>query len=559
MAARGNENELVLLPLGGVGEIGMNVYLYGLGTPRRRKWLMVDLGVTFPDDREPGVDLVLPDLRFIEEERNNLVGILITHAHEDHFGAVAEMWPRLGAPVYGTKFTMAMLKEKLHETPWRNDVPLHEIPLGGRLNIGPFDVDLVTMAHSIPETSAVAIRTELGTVLHTADWKIDLHPGLGAPTDEKKLRLLGDEGVDVVVSDSTNILSDGVTASEKDVALSLAQIIKRARGRVAITSFASSVARLLNIAHAAEAADRHLVLVGRSMHRIVDLARETGLWPESVKTLNEEDYGHLPPENVVALLTGSQGEPRAALARVAENQHPQVTLSRGDLVIFSARAIPGNESGIIRIQNKLADMGVEVMTEWAGGPIHTSGHPRRGEVGQLYDWLRPKAVVPVHGESRHLEAHVTFARERGIAAVSQMRNGNMLRLLPGEPEIVDDAPVGRIYRDGGILIPGDEDSIRQRRKLSFVGSVVVAVTMTAAGEMAAEPQVSMSGVPKLDSGGDSFEEIAIKAAFGAIQSIPRARRKSPELVGEAVRKSVRAAINNAWGKKPICSVMVSVV
>jgi ribonuclease J len=559
MGPRMNENELVFLPLGGVGEIGMNVYLYGLGPPRRRQWLMVDLGVTFPDDREPGVDIVLPDLRFITEERGNLAGILLTHAHEDHFGAVADMWPRLGVPVYGTRFTLAMLREKLQETPWRNEVPLHEVPIGGRLSIGPFDLELVNMAHSIPETSAVMIRTGLGAVLHSADWKLDSDPGVGPPTDEAKLRRLGEEGVDVLVCDSTNILSEGHTASEKAVASSLAEIIRRARGRVAVTSFASSVGRLINIARAAEAAGRHLVLVGRSMVRIVDLARETGLWPEHLKTLSDEEFGHLPPESVVALLTGSQGEMRAALARIAENQHPEVSLTRGDLVIFSARAIPGNESAIIRIQNKLADMGVEVMTDWPGGPIHASGHPRQEEVAKLYGWVRPKALIPMHGEPRHLEAHAAFARAHGIAPVRPVRNGTMVRLLPGEPEIIDDAPVGRIYRDGDILIPGDEDCIRERRKLSFVGSVVVSIVMTRGGELAADPQVATAGVPQLNADGESFAEIAEKAAVGAIESIPRPRRKSAELVGEAVRKSVRAAMNNAWGKKPICKVLVSVV
>ena len=559
MGRRTDENELVFLPLGGVGEIGMNVYLYGLGPARDRKWLMVDLGVTFPDDREPGVDVVLPDLRFIEEERSNLAGILLTHSHEDHFGAVAELWPRLGVPVYGTRFTVAMLKDKLQETPWRNEVPIHELPLGARLLIGPFDVELINMAHSIPETSAVAIRTGLGTVLHSADWKLDDHPGVGAPTDEAKLRRLGDEGVDVLICDSTNILSAGFTESEGAVATTLAGIIKRARGRVAITSFASSVGRLLNVARAADAAGRHLVLVGRSMLRIVDLARETGLWPEHLKTLGEEDYGHLPPETVVALLTGSQGESRAALARIADGQHPQVSLTRGDMVIFSARTIPGNENAVIRIENKLADMGVEVVTEWPDGPIHSSGHPRRGEVARLYEWVRPKALIPMHGEARHLEAHCRFAREHGIAAVAPVRNGTMVKLLPGEPEIIDEAPVGRIYRDGDILIPGDEESIRERRKLSFVGSVTVSIVMTKSGELAADPRVALAGVPQLDAYGESFREIAERAAIGAIESIPRARRKSQELVSEAVRKSVRAAINAAWGKKPICSVLVSVV
>jgi len=553
------ENELVFLPLGGVGEIGMNVYLYGYGPPRHRQWLMVDLGVTFPDDREPGVDVVLPDLRFIEKERGNLLGIVLTHSHEDHFGAIPEMWPRLGVPIYATRFPLAMLKEKLSETPWRKDVPLHEVPLGGRVTIGPFDIEFVNMAHSIPETSALAIRTPLGTVLHSADWKIDPDPGVGAPTDEAKLRRLGDEGVDVLLSDSTNVLSDGFTASEKSVAISLAEIVKRARGRVAITSFASSVARLLAVAKAAEAADRHLVLVGRSMHRIVDLARETGLWPAHVKTLLEEDYGHLPPETVVALLTGSQGEPRAALARIADDQHPQVTLSRGDMVIFSARTIPGNEHAVIRIQNKLADRGVEVITEWAEGPIHASGHPRQGEIAALYEWLRPKLVIPMHGEPRHLEAQVSFARAKGIKALSAVRNGAIVRLLPGEAEIIGEAPVGRIYRDGGLLIPGDEECIRDRRKVSFVGSVVVSIVVDKAGELLADPQVVLTGIPKLDADGERFEHIAEKAAIGAMVSIPRARRKNPDLVGEAVRKSVRAAINAAWGKKPICNVLVSVV
>ncbi len=559
MSRRNDENELVFLPLGGVGEIGMNVYLYGLGPARRRKWLMVDLGITFPSDQEPGVDVVFPDLRFIEEERANLVGILLTHAHEDHFGAVAEMWPRLGAPVYGTRFTLAMLKEKLQETPWRNDVPLHELPRGARVKIGPFDIELIDMAHSIPDTSALAIRTGFGNVVHSSDWKLDEAPGVGAVTDAAKLKRLGDEGVDVLICDSTNILSEGRTGSEKDVAETLGRIMRQTQGRVAITSFASSVGRLLNVAKAADDAGRHLVLAGRSMHRIVDLARETGLWPAHFKTIGEDDYHHLPRESVVALVTGSQGEPRAALARIAEKQHPNVTLSPGDLVIFSARAIPGNESAIIRIQNKLANQGVEVMTEWAEGSIHVSGHPRRGEVEQLYQWLRPRTVIPVHGEPRHLATHVNFARSHGLAAVGPVRDGTVVRLLPGDAEIIDDVPVGRIYRDGLLLIPGDDESIRERRKLCFVGSAVISVVITKTGELAADPRASLTGLPQFDAGGESFRDIAEKAAIGAIESIPRPRRKSPDLVGEAVRKSVRAALNAAWGKKPICSVLVSVV
>jgi ribonuclease J len=559
MGRRTNENELIFLALGGIGEIGMNVYLYGLGPARRRQWLMVDLGITFPNDREPGVDVVLPDLRFIEEERHNLAGILLTHAHEDHYGAVADLWPRLGVPVYGTRFTLAMLREKLEETPWRAEVPLHEITHGGRATIGPFDIELVNMAHSIPDTSGVFLRTELGNVLHSADWKLDDHPGAGPPTDTAKLKRFGDEGVDVLLCDSTNILGTGQTASEAQVAASLTEIIKRARGRVAITSFASSVGRLLNIARATHAAERTLVLIGRSMHRTIELARETGLWPEHLKTAGEDDFTHLPAENVVALVTGSQGEARAALARIAEQQHPRVRLSPGDMVVFSARAIPGNEAAIIRIQNLLADQGVDIMTEWPGGPIHASGHPRQGEVAQLYQWVRPKTLIPMHGEARHLETHVAFARSHGVGAVSHVRNGSVVKLLPGAAEIVDEAPSGRIYRDGDILIPGEDDCVRERRKSSFVGTVTVSVVMTKDGVLAAEPAAVLIGIPALDAGGEPFEEIAIKAAIGAFESIPRPRRKAPDLVGEAVRKSVRAAINNAWGKKPICSVLVSVV
>jgi ribonuclease J len=559
MAASNGQNELIFLPLGGIGEIGMNAYLYGLGDEAGRSWLLVDLGVTFPDDREPGVDIVLPDIRFIEEERSRLSGILLTHAHEDHFGAVADLWPRLRVPVYGTRFTIAFLKEKLSEYPWGSEVPLVEVPVGGRLTIGPFDVELCSMSHSIPETNAVAIRAAGGMVLHSADWKLDPAPGAGPATDGQKLRRFGDEGVDVLVCDSTNVLSEGVSESEADVAASLRKLIIEATGRVAITSFSSSVARLLAIAHAAEAADRSLVLVGRSMVRMVELARDAGMWPENLKTLTEDDYGHLPAERVVALLTGSQGEPRAALARVADGQHPRVKLGKGDLVIFSARAIPGNEAAIIRIQNKLADMGVEVLTEWPEGPIHASGHPRRGELAKLYEWVRPKTVIPMHGESRHLAGHVAFARAHGLGAVDGVRNGTVVRLLPGPAEIIDEAPVGRVYRDGTLFISGEDDSIRQRRKLSFVGSVVVSVVMRSNGEMAATPQAAFSGVPEFDKDGESFHDIAEKAAIGALESIPRARRKDFGMVSEAVRKSVRAAVNLAWGKKPICTVLLSVV
>ncbi|MDX2265601.1 MAG: ribonuclease J [Hyphomicrobiales bacterium] len=553
------KSEMVFLALGGVGEIGMNVYLYGVGDDANRKWLMVDLGVTFPDDREPGVDLVLPDLRFIEEERANLVGILLTHSHEDHFGAMPYLWPRLRVPVYGTRFTLEMLKSKLHDRPWRNEVPLRVVEAGARFSIAPFDLELVNMAHSIPETSGVIFRHGGGVVFHTADWKLDPAPGLGWATDTAKIEALGREGVDVMICDSTNVLSEGHTGSEADVERGLGMIIAGAQGRVAVTTFASNAARLLAVAKAAKAAGRELVLSGRAMHRVVEAARESGLWPAGFEFRTEDEFGYLPNDKVALLCTGSQGEPRAALARIAEDEHPRITLNRGDTVVFSSRTIPGNENAVLRVQNNLADQGVEVITGDDATPVHTSGHPRRGELQKMYGWAKPKTLIPVHGEPRHLEEHVRFARENGLKALGGVRNGHIVRLLPGEPEIVDEAPVGRVYRDGELIAPSEDGPVQERRKLSFAGAVTVALVLRRDGDLAADPDWVTCGVPEEDDDGEPIDEVIEKAIHGALTSIPRARRKDAELVEEAIRRSVRSAIAGVWGKKTVCSVMVSIV
>ncbi|MBC8050540.1 MAG: ribonuclease J [Chitinophagales bacterium] len=553
------QDDMVFLALGGVGEIGMNVYLYGVGPEDDRKWLMVDLGVTFPDDREPGVDLVLPDIRFIEEERKNLVGILLTHAHEDHFGAIPYLWPRLRVPVYATRFTTEMLKSKLHEHAWKNEVPLNVVAAGARLNIGPFDVELVDMAHSIPETSGVVFRHKGGVVFHTADWKLDPEPGMGTGTDIAKLQALGAEGIDVMVCDSTNVLVEGTGGSEADVERGLSMLIDGAKGRVAITTFASNAARLLAVAKAAKSSGRELVLAGRAMHRVVEAARESGIWPSGFEFLTEDEYGYLPAEKVVLLCTGSQGEPRAALARIAEDEHPRITLNRGDMVIFSSRTIPGNENAVLRVQNNLADQGVEIITGDDATPVHTSGHPRRGELQKMYGWTKPTVLIPVHGEARHLEEHVRFAGENGLKALGGVRNGAIVRLLPGPPEVIDDAPIGRLYRDGQLTVPAEDGPVQERRKLAHVGAVTVSLVLRRDGEMAADPQCVMTGVPEFDEDGEHFEDIVEKAIHGALTSIPRARRKDTSMVQEAVRRSVRAAVNAAWGKKTVCSVMVTVV
>lgn len=559
MANSGDRDEFVFLPLGGIGEIGMNLYLYGLGPEHDRKWLMVDLGVTFPGEREPGIEVITPDIRFIEEERTNLVGILLTHAHEDHFGAIVELWPRLRVPVYATRFTAILLRGKLAEVEWGREVPIKEVGQGTRFPIGPFDVELINMAHSIPETNAIAFRAAGGVVVHTSDWKIDPTPGIGAPTNEARLRELGDEGVDVLVCDSTNALVEGVTTSEAKVAETLAKVVAQASGRVALTTFASNVARLKAVAEAAHAAGRDLVLVGRAMNRIVQAAEEAGYWPKHLRYISEDQFGYIPPDKVVALCTGSQGEPRAALARIANGEHPNVSLGQGDIVIYSSRSIPGNEAAIIEVQNKLAAAGVEIMTESKEGPIHSSGHPRRGELAQMYEWTRPRAMIPMHGEDRHLEEHVKFARKHGVNAVKGVRNGALVRLLPAPVEIIDEAPVGRLLRDGKVLLSSEDGPLKMRRKLSYVGAVSISLVIDRHGDLAADPQAVLFGIPHTDDDGRSFSEIVDSAIFGAFDSIPRPRRKDAKTVGEAVRRSVRAAINSAWGKKTICSVMVSTV
>jgi ribonuclease J len=550
--------ELVFVALGGIGEIGMNVYLYGLGTANARQWLMVDCGITFPTAAEPGVDIVYPDLRFIEEERQTLAGVLLTHAHEDHFGALAQMWPRLRVPVYGTKFSLALLKGKLQEHGHRDEVPMVEVAQGSRFSIGVFDLELATVAHSIPECNAVYIRTPVGAVLHSGDWKIDGEQGVVGATDVAKLKAFGDEGVHVLICDSTNALVEGLSASEADVANTLKSLVRDAKGRVAVTTFASNLARLISVAEAAQSSQRELVLVGRAMHRIAEAGRETGLWPAHLSYMDQEYFTTVPGEHVLALVTGSQGEERAALARIAQGDHPFVKLGRGDTVIFSARTIPGNEESVIRIQNKLADQGVRVITEDPGGPIHASGHPRRGELAELYRWTRPKYLIPMHGEPRHLEEHASFAQSQGVLPVRGIRNGKMVRLLPGAPEVIDSAPVGRIYRDGSLLLSPDDDSIRERRKLSWVGMVVVSVVLRN-GEIADEPQVAAEGIPLEDENGLDLTERVLNAVHGAIESIPRPRRKDSRLVSDAVERSVRAEMKAAWGKKPLCTALVSVI
>lgn len=539
----------------------MNVYAYGVGPEDAREWLVVDLGITFPEgEDDPGVDVILPDLRFLEEQRSNLAGLVITHAHEDHIGAVIELWPRLGCPVYATPFTAGMLKAKLAEYGGQvqRAMPIRVVPLGGRFEVGGFDLELVNMAHSIPETSALVIRTRLGTVFHTADWKLDRAPYIGVPAREERFAELGSEGVLALICDSTNAMREGRSPTESEVAESLRGIVNKAPYRVVLTTFSSNVARIKACYDAAVATGRRLVVAGRALHRVIEVAIDTGYLPKDFQYLDQQQLKYVPRHEVLCLCTGSQGEPRAALARIAEMQHPDIALDKGDLVIFSSRAIPGNERGIATIQNALIRMGVEVITD-GEALVHVTGHPRREELKQMYGWMKPRIVVPMHGEARHLTANARLARECGVGEVVTVYNGEILRIAPGPARIIDDAPVGRVFRDGQLLVPEGEGPVRERRKLAFVGMVVVGLALSRKGVLLSEPIVMLDGIPANAEDGEAMVDIAYDAVEGALRSIPEGRRRDAALVEDAVRRSVRAAIADAWGKKPVCKVLVSVV
>jgi len=551
--------QLVFAPLGGVGEIGMNLSIYGLGDERRRQWLIVDCGVSFASEEHlPGVDLIFPDIRYLAGERRNIAGIVLTHAHEDHFGALFDLWPQLRAPVYATPFTAALIEAKRAGEPGAPEIEVKVVPLGGRFQAGPFDIELMSMSHSIPESNALVLRTPLGTVLHTGDWKLDQTPIVGLPTDQDKLRQLGAEGVLAVVGDSTNAVRDGRSPSEADVAKTLAELIAAAPARVAVTTFASNVARIRSVAEAARAAGREIVVVGRAMERVVQVARETGYLDGIADFRGPDVYGYLPPDKVVALCTGSQGEPRAALARIARDDHPEITFGRGDRVIFSSRTIPGNEKEVSAVLNGLIDQGIEVITDRTH-LVHVSGHPRIGEVEDLLRWAKPNTLIPVHGEALHLSEHAAIGRRLGIPNVVSCRNGDMVQLAPGTPSIVDELPHGRVYKDGAVLVAADSRTIADRRRLSFVGMVTVALALTEKGVLAADPEVELLGLPEHGKDGLPLADIALDAVHDTFESLPKPRRRDPDGVAEAVRRGVRGAIAQQWGKKPICHVHILTV
>ena len=490
---RGPREELLFVPLGGAGEIGMNLNLYGLGRPGKEDWIMIDLGITFGDGTVPGVNVILPDPAFIAERRDHLVGLVLTHAHEDHLGAVPYLWQRLRCPIYATPFTAAVLRRKLLEVDLTRAARITEVPLGGRFKVGPFDLEFITLTHSIPEPNAVAIRTPLGTVLHTGDWKFDPDPVVGPTADEAALSRLGDEGVLALVGDSTNALEPGTSGSEGDLLKTLTKIIKGGQARVAVACFASNVARLETIATAAAAADRDVVVAGRSLRNIEAAARETGYLTHVRPFIDETDAGTIATDKMVIICTGSQGEPRAALSRIAAGNHPNITLAAGDRIIFSSRVIPGNETSVGILQNRLAQNGVEIFT-WKDGPVHVSGHPARDELAEMYALTHPKIAVPDHGEARHLIEHARLARACQVPQAIVALNGN--------------------------------------------------------SDLASEPQLSTIGL--LDDGEETLEDNVIGAVRTAVEKMNGT--SDDETLREAVRLAVRRSFHRLLNKKPMTKV-----
>jgi ribonuclease J len=543
-------DELVFVPLGGAGEIGMNLNLYGYGPPGAETWVMIDLGVTFADGQLPGVDVVLPDPAFIEERREDLAGLVLTHAHEDHIGAVQYLWPRLGCPVYATPFTLSVLRRKLAENGFQGNMEIHEIPLGGRFSIGPFDMELITLTHSIPEPNAIAITTPAGTVMHTGDWKFDPDPVIGPASDEEALRRFGDEGVLAIVCDSTNVFTPGTSGSEADILDEMTEIIAKRSGKVAVACFATNVARLETISKAAAANGRDVILAGRSLRRITDAARENGYLDNIAAFLDEGDAGYLPDDKMVIICTGSQGEPRAALARIAAGDHRHISLGRGDTVIFSSRVIPGNDPGIAQLQDALVRRGVELVTA-KDHMIHVSGHPARDELVQMYQHVRPKISVPVHGEHRHLVAHAELARECQVPSAFVVDNGSVLRLGPGEPGIIDHVPAGRLAVDGNRIVAIEGETVRGRIRAMWNGFAVVTLVLDAKGE-ALDMPISTSGLFEDDD--DPVLDTVRLAVREGLDKLSAVALRDDDLVAETARIAARRAFRQAIDKRPIIRV-----
>jgi ribonuclease J len=533
---------LLFVPLGGTGEIGMNFNLYGCDGA----WLAVDCGMGFAGPEAPEAELLLADPAFITARRQALRGLVITHGHEDHIGGVARLWPQLRCPIYATPFTAALLRRKLNEAGLGREVKLHVIPPGGAFELAPFALRYIRMTHSTPEAQALAITTSYGTVLHTGDWKFDPHPLVGDLSDESGLAALGDAGILAMISDSTNATVDGHSGSERDVRKSLNALVGDMPGRVAITCFASNIARVATVIEAGLAAGRHVALIGRSLGNYVAAAQEAGYLRDAPDFIPEEDIGSIPEDNLLLLVTGSQGEPRSAMARIAADTHRYAVLGEGDTAIFSSRMIPGNERAIAAVQDALVRRGVDVITD-EDELTHVSGHPARDELCKLYRLVRPEYLVPTHGEWRHLSAQATLAEEEGLTAI-RMENGDMLRLAPGVPEVIERVPTGRLAIDGSLIVPLKGGIMSARRRMLFNGVVVGSAAVDADGRVIGEARISAPGL---------FEETdrlqrELETEFGALlNEVPASTRREDAAFTEAARAILRRIVGKRFGKRPI--------
>lgn len=547
-----DEDGLYFIPLGGSEQFGVNLNVYVSGG----QYLAVDCGLGFADERFPGIDLLLPDPTFLEERSDDLAGLIITHAHEDHIGAVAYLWERLGCPIYASAFTAEILRKKFEETKLRN-VPIHEIEPLAQIKIGRFAVTSIPVAHSVPDTRALVIETEQGRVVHSGDWNLDPNPVIGAPTDAESLKAFGNKGVLAYIGDSTNAEVDGRAGSESDVEIGLEKEFKACTGRIVVTTFSSNISRVISIARAAEKCGRSVAVIGRSLHRMIGAAHKCGYMKGVREFITEEDAELMPADQLVVIATGSQGEFRAALARMARGEGASIDLDPGDTVIFSARAIPGNERQINEVKNNLVAAKVRVITPRdTANTIHVSGHPCRDEIADMLSWVKPELVVPVHGERTQLEAHAAFARSCQIAQTIVPSNGSVLKLAPGKPEIVDHIETGVLAVDQKRIVKADHQSIVARRKLQYTGAVHITLVVDGRGEVLGAPKMNTIGLIEEDSAESQIEERLIDSLLGMIEDMTWEQRLDDDHIEEQLRIGVRRFVNHTLGFKPKTTVHV---
>ena len=548
------KDELLFCPLGGSGEIGMNFNLFAYGKPENHKWIIVDIGVTFADDTVPGIDLIYPDPGFIVDKKESLLGIVLTHAHEDHIGAISHIWPDLKCNIYATPFTAVLVTEKFKEKKIDIQPFLKIVNLRGNIKLGPFDIELITMTHSILEPNGLKIKTPLGCVLHTGDWKCDPNPLIGDVIDSKKLKSIGDEGVLAMICDSTNVFSIGRSGSEMDVRKNLLKIFERLKKRIIVTCFASNVARMESIFFCAHKTGRQISLVGRSMHRIFKAARQCGYLKDVIEPIDPRDAKKISRDKIVYLCTGTQGEPMGAMSRISNFTHPDVAIENGDTAIFSSKIIPGNEKKLSKLHNQLVIEGIEVITE-EDEFIHVSGHPNREELKDMYNWIRPKSVIPVHGEYRHMQEHINFAKEMKIPNPVKVINGDIVKLAPAEkPFVYDKAPAGKVYLDGNISVEEDSNSIKERKNLSINGMMEVTILVTPKGNIHDRPIVTVKGLPIND-----FEDFR----FGLENEIEKTARtfsltnsRQQENAIDAFKSVCKKYTKNKVGKRPFTNINI---